>query len=1154
MSGRLSSMRSSVAAPKRCASTNVFTRTSRNAVTPTAAKGNREEALQCRLSLPIRKSPLQSCSKKPQTVGTNNLKASAKQISRVPSISTVKNRRFSTGCLSLNSTQKLDRKMNSKFKMAALPKENSLNATYCLPPADGKCTRQIPLKTKDLDVVMIQRCLPNISVADSIPEHEQTQSAHFSLPLVEPSNLSPLLTSFVAQECLHIAAELSNKSETCPAHLVAINPVPMTNVSIINEEPAPSDCSVYSCYSDTSPAKSPKGGYTSQLQENGLKDTSCQLINALEAIQTESPSVSAKINNDFIETGTLPCSSTGNLIQLNETLMLSDLNDCKNGVLDTPKHDVHSRNGLSKLPTVSNYEPSPCTVELIQLDETIVLSVASNTPSLCTKNDSSCKSSVPAKTLTDCKPSVSRSDLLSCEETTLSVNENKIVPKHGDSFENELYKAPALLDAMPSLSTGDLIQLNETMSLRDDKNATFDSSKHESNFGNDCQASTVSNCKLSLSAGGLVQLNGTMIVDDHQNATFDTSKHEGSLETDSQATTLSNCKLPPSIGDIVQLNSTMTVEGHQNATFDASKHESSFGNDLLAIALSDGKLPPSTGDIVQLNGTMLVDDHNATFDASKHEGNHENGSKATTLSSCKKLLATGDQVQSNGIMTVNDCKDATFDASKHEESLENNTSKTNNFPNSKLPQSLGGANEVVPLSFQNLQLVRKCEGHQGSALDSISELQQEQNGGSSNSKDSTSTLNLGKGDDSTCTEKRLNEANQGDGDLSCSAELHKRTRALEKSLHLINPSENKELNIGEHAEFIHDLVNSEWAPNCMSTPSVALKQSFLEYLPLDHSFQTSSSTLQDDSHGVDCPDKEVKTKDDSRSSRVDVTETKTCSRKIVNAPRLGEQLQQTKVATAGSLKHTSYLPGARRKHINEAQICGAEKSSLPFPARTSKLGSSIVGRGGKPPMQPPSFSKMCLPKPRQTLGRLSSVMGTGQNAGNNQIPSCQVGTHTKMPPKAESNQLLAKAVTKIPGLKTRSPLALSKLPVQETQKAESKQAELFNIGMGGLPSVNKNGNKSLVLTSKDIVTGIKRPGSIMEQKRRLCPSPKRSKTVGEVTVKFPKKSGTKPLSENRKQKIGVKAGERLTSEPKGNLNKIAEEESTSESKQELEVA
>ncbi|XP_067852798.1 uncharacterized protein [Heptranchias perlo] len=1092
-------MRPSLPAPKRRASTNVFTRTSKDAVSSTAARVNGKETSQCRLPLKNRRNLLQGCSKKPltelekQTVGTNDLKSFEKQVPKAPRVLTDKNRRFSTGSFNLNSIRKVD----TKFKMAARPKENPLNATYFLPRSDGKHTGQIPLKTKDLDVVTVQQCLPNISVANSIPECVSTQSAHFPIPLVEPSNLSPLLTSFVAEECLHIAAELINKRDICSVSAVgAINPVQVTNVSIINEESIPLDCSVYSNCSDTSPAKSLQLGCTSKSQENDFKDTSCQQIHT--QIKTEDSSVSVKMNNDYIETGTLPCSSSGKLLPANETMLLSDHKD---GALGAPKHEAFSRNVLSKPLTVSSHKSSLCPVDLIQLDGTIVLSDASNTPSLGTKHDA-----MPAKTLSNCKSPLSKIDLLTCDGTMLSEKNTTVVPKHRGSFGNELCKS--------SLSTGDLIQLNETMTVRDDKNATFDTSKQEGSSGNDLQEPAVSSCKVSLSMGDIVQLDGTMTVID-KNATFVTSKHEDSLGNyPNKVTALSNCKLSLSTEDIVQLNGTMTINDHKNTTFDASKHEGSIRNDA---------------------------------------------SKATALSNCKLSLSMGDVIQLNG--TVTDCKDATFDASKHEDSLQNDPNKTTALSNSQPSPPSGGSIEIIPLSSENLKLVRKCEGHQGSALDSVPELQRvECHAENHNSKDSNSTLNLGKGDDSTCTEKWQSEANQGgDGDVSCSAELHKGAPALVK--HLRDPSQNKELNnCVSGADLVHDLVGSEWAPYCMSTPSsVAMKQSCLEYLPFDHSFQTSSS-LQDDTHVevVECPDKQVKTKDNSRSTSTDVTETKTCSRKLVNAPRPRERSLQTKVVTASASKPISNLPGARRKNINlapvsEAQKCRAEKHSVPLAARTTRPDLSVMGRDGRPPTQPPSFSKMCLPKPRLVFGRLNSVIGTGKIAGNNnnKLASCQTGvnTNTKMPPRAEPNQLSTKAATQIPGLK-RSPQTLSKLPVPETQKAESKQVELFNLGMGGPPSFSKGAHKSSALASKNIVTGIKRPGSAMEQKRRVWSSPKRSKAVGEVTAKFPKKSGTKPLSPlESKQKMGVKAGDSLTSEPK---NKTAVEES--ESKQELEVA
>ncbi|XP_078403716.1 uncharacterized protein LOC144683963 isoform X2 [Cetorhinus maximus] len=1365
---RRSSTKSSLVAPKHRASTCVPTRTSSNAAASTAVRRNSEAPSQCRRPLLTRKSPPEGCSKIPltelgkRTLGTNNLKVFEKQVLKAPSVSTVKNSQFSTGSFNVNSTHKLDRKMGTKFKTAA--KENSLNATYCLPSSDDEYERQIPQKTKSVGAVMVQQKLPNINVSNSVPEHEQTQSAHCPLRLMEPSYLSPLFSSFVAEECLHIAAELSNKSETCLLHAVdAINPVPVPNVSMINEEPVPLDCSVYSCCSDTSPAKLPLGGSTSQLQEN--KDTSCQLILTEAEIKTQESPVSAKMNDDDVETGTLPWSPSGNLIQINETMMQSDLNDHEG---DAPKQNVYSSNVLSKLPTVSNCTTSLSTVDLIQLGE-IQVRGASNTQSLDIKTDASCESFMTAKTLSNCNLSLSKKDLLLCERSMLS-DENQILPKHRGSFENER-EAPALLDCTPSFTTADLIQWNETMTERDNKNITFDLSEHESSFGNDLQASALSNYKLPLSAQVVVQLNGTMTVDnhknitfetsehedvgndlkvtnpsnytlppsmretvqlngtvtmdDHKNATFDAPKHEGSPQKDSKAPVLSNCELllqlnstmavddhknatldapkhdgssendskapvlsncellqlngtmtmddhknttfdaPKHEGSpendskapassscelllqlnstmavddyknatfdaprhegspendskapassscelLLQLNSTMTMDDHKNATFDAPKHEGSPENDSKAPASSscelllqlnstmavddyknatfdapkhegspenDSKAPASSSCelLLQLNSTMTMDDHknatfdapkhegspendsiapassscelllqlnstmavgdhkNAIFDAPKHEGSPENDSKAPVLSNCELLPSTSSGEQLNGIVTVTDCNVA-FDSSKCEDSLENNPSKITNFPNRKLPQSSGGSNEI--------RLVRKHAPDYGSKLEQV-----KQNGKSSISN---STLNSGKGGDSTCTNKISSETNQG-GDVNCSTELQKGASALERSLHLRDTSQNKELSICEHADLV-DIVSSEWAPHCMSTPYLRGKQSFPDYLQLDHSFLASSCALQDSEHdGVgECPDEQNKTKGDSESSSTDATETTNSRRKDSNAPRPGQRLQQTKMGTESSLKHVSSLPGVRRKNISQAPVSeahkyGAHKDSIPPPI--CKVGSTAVGRGGKPPMQPPSFSKMCLPKPRLVLGRLSSAIGTGQNTANNKLSSCHIGVNAKMSAKAEPNQPLTKAISKIPGMKKRSSLASSKLTVQET-KVDSKPAELFNIGMAASQYVNQKSNKSLVLASQNVVTGIKRPSSAIEQKRRLCPSPKRSKTVGDVTAKFGKK--TKPLSGNCQQKVGAKAGESLTSEPKVKLIKTADSTYRSEQEQ-----
>ncbi|GCB80248.1 hypothetical protein scyTo_0018050 [Scyliorhinus torazame] len=936
--------------------------------------------------------------------------------------------------------------------MVACPNENSLNVTYSSPSSDEKSTRQIPLKTKDVDVVMVQQNLPNVCVSSSVSEHSPFH-------LMEASNIS-LFSSFVAEECLHIATELNNTSK---ASLHTIDTV--ANVSMITEEPVPFDSS---CCSEFSPTKLPLGGSTSKLQEDGL-NTSCQLVLSKAAIKT---------NDSPVGAGTLPWSPARNLIQLNETLIQSDLNDHED---DEPKHDVCSSNVSSKLPNVSNCE-FPSAVNLIQLDE-IKMSSASNTQSLGVRSDASCENVMPVKTLSSCNVLLLKRDPL-VERSMLS-DGCLIMPMHKGNFENEL-DAHVFLDCKPCLATPDLIQLNETMTVRDNKNVTFDLSGCESSFGNylqanyeqdvvqlngtmtvdnrqnitfetskyedlgkDCKVTNLSNCRLSPSVGDMLQLNSTMAMDDHKNATFDAhpQSHDSNPENDiiPKASVLSNCEL-------LQLNSTMTVDDHKNTTIDAVPHEGHLENDIKTSVLSNCEL---------LNSTMTVDDHkNTTIDAVPHEGNLENDTKVPVLSNCELLLSKNDTEQLNRIVTINDSS-ATFDASKCEDRLENDPSKITNLPDCKLFPSSGGLNES--------RLVRKCALDCGSKLEQVKQ------------------------------------------------------SALKRSLHLRETSQDKELSI-----------NSEWAPHCMSTPCFTGRRCFPAYLRLDHSFLASTTTLQDSvGNGMDeCPDE---TKDDCRSSSTDATETKTKLRKDLNVPRPVLQIR-----TENSLKRVSCLPEGRR-NVSEVQKCGAKNDSVPPPARTCKVGSAAaVGRKSKPAMLQPGFSKMHFPEPRLVSGRLSSAKGIGQSTVNKLLP-CQIGV-TKIS-QAESSQPLTEDLSKIPGMKKRSLLVSPKLTVQET-KADSKPAVLVNLGMARHPQVNRKTNKP-VLASQNIATGIKRPNSAIEQKRvLLCPSPKRAKIAGEATAKFQR--NTKLLPGNCKQKMRMKSKEYLSSEPKVKLNEAKESTCKSE--------
>ncbi|XP_032882377.1 uncharacterized protein LOC116976653 isoform X3 [Amblyraja radiata] len=149
-----------------------------------------------------------------------------------------------------------------------------------------------------------------------------------------------------------------------------------------------------------------------------------------------------------------------------------------------------------------------------------------------------------------------------------------------------------------------------------------------------------------------------------------------------------------------------------------------------------------------------------------------------------------------------------------------------------------------------------------------------------------------------------------------------------------------------------------------------------------------------------------------------------------------------------------------------------------------------MGRGGRPPIQPPNLSKKSLPKPRLVPGRPSSVVGTGHSSPSNQLPSCQTTVNTKIPVKTETE-----VISKIPGIKKKSHHATSEEPTQD-QKSEFELAPLFGVGTAGPSSTRKNIHTLHALASNNVIPGIKRPGSTMEQKRQ-CPSPKRPKAVAQ---------------------------------------------------------
>ncbi|XP_078268026.1 uncharacterized protein LOC144600329 isoform X2 [Rhinoraja longicauda] len=510
-------------------------------------------------------------------------------------------------------------------------------------------------------------------------------------------------------------------------------------------------------------------------------------------------------------------------------------------------------------------------------------------------------------------------------------------------------------------------------------------------------------CTLSLPIATELQAAEITAGNDCKNATFDTSKHDYKL---GNYPNNAICLLPPSIGDKMQLNDTIILQ-HKNAMFDTSKHESNLGNDSSKPTPS---LPLSVGEKVQLNDTMTMDQKNATFDVSKRKSCFGGDVSEVTASSHCKL--TNEVVQLNATMIATNSEVARFESSKDGNGSEvKETGKTTNLPSCTPSLSARSLDGLVPPS--------KCEG---STLISAAELQGIQsNSDSSTSKNTNAAGNLGKVD-TTCSVKcEGNQDNAGNMDSS------RGPPDLVKSPRLRNPMQNEEL----------DAVNLEWAPYCMSTPNVAVKFGFPEDPPFDHALQTSSST-----HVAvgDCPDKQAPKGDLSSGSNEN--ETKSSSGKAINAPLFDDQLRESKAVTAGSSKSISFLPLPRRKNGNLSAVsvaykCGGKKKSIPLLIRTSRTSCSPMGRGGRPLIQPPNPSKMSLQKTRPVAGRPSSVVGTGQSSNSIQPPSCQTGINTKIPAKAEP-----KVVTKVPGMKKKSPRATSKKPIQEPKRSESKLAQL----------------------------------------------------------------------------------------------------------------
>ncbi|XP_069752090.1 uncharacterized protein [Narcine bancroftii] len=362
--------------------------------------------------------------------------------------------------------------MDTTFKQAALAEESALNATFCLP-----CSGSKQLGNKTLDVM--QQGLPNIDAASCLSEPDLMPKANLPTPPTEPGNLSDLFTSFVTEECLQIVAQLSNKSETCPGSTPdALNPCPASHVSLLDEEPMPFDCSVYS-RSEMSATKSPQVHSTSKFTENSLKLTQCQLINIEDEVKDN------YFSDQYIDSETLP--SLGNLIQFDETVLVSNSSDLVGNVPE-PKLEARSRNVVRQSPTLIDCTTPLAVENLTTSDGAKEITGTSN---MSSKDEFLDKSANPEKTS---KLSLSKTGLLLCEGSVLT-DPNPVVP---------MPAAP--IDFVQSFAEGDLIHLNETITLTGE-NATFDALKQESSFGNDFPAAILPNVEISLPLEDAVALN-----------------------------------------------------------------------------------------------------------------------------------------------------------------------------------------------------------------------------------------------------------------------------------------------------------------------------------------------------------------------------------------------------------------------------------------------------------------------------------------------------------------------------------------------------------------------------------------------------------------------------------------------------------------------
>ncbi|XP_007892509.2 uncharacterized protein LOC103179184 [Callorhinchus milii] len=877
----------------------------------------------------------------------------------------------------------------------------------------------------------------------------------------------------------------------CPLDLIQLNKIIVLNdpedVSE-HEDNARNDSNV----AILSNSKCPSVEDLTVCNEAPLGDCVGKLLETLEKADrsrddlTRTSTVSAYASGHEDNAGSLSEDLSSYKSPSTDTLMVSNgipLNDLIDKTFEAVRQEDQASDDLNKTTILS-----ACLADLMEVNEGVALSDSKEMAAHCPEDKYD-----PETTKCESSPTV---ESLVCHGTVLRDQRDEIFPASHQGYGDDLTKTITL--SCP----GDHVEGNKSRTLSDPKGA----SRSEDHLRDNLKTVNLSICE-SLFVDGLMVCKETALRD-HINKTFEAARQEDQAGDDLNKTTiLSACP-----EDLLEGNGSVTVEDPKRVSDSkrVSKCEEHSGinfqttNVSICEHRSPNPMTVCTGDdlnntstvlscprdILQINqGLALSDDENdkelAACSASCLETDINKPFPSIDLMVCNKTVPS-------------DLVDTTDVSRTGQAEGELGTLPHCKSPSSDLVQPRGSSPQMLNKGATNSP---RCEDL---SADGGTEVMDKSHGPNKSSNFlNLMTLNLTKDIVSECPKNGPGGLTTSEpkawcaGDLSCLVDQLSELSTKVESV-CVKDLHNEELNCFEKGKTFHDhTVTSEWIPCFMSTPlPVAVKGNFTQAERVDCTFHFSPSSLHQ------CPDDRMKTKDELRKTSTLVTESTSCGEGgplVASRKALPKPSGRWHKAVAASTLIEPAHPGARRKNLMPTAIStGAQRGlgkTLVLPAW--KLGTASMGG---------ERALLGVPKPCLLSGKRSSaVVGNGREAANSRTStshrlsvSSEVLSSGVRPLAAMSSQ----PRSKIPGMKIQ---VLQRLKLSEAPA--TSQCKPAGSSHAGHHVSSADDHKPQLLPPRSAMLELKRPGCMLEPRRRPITSPKRSKLAGEV-----KAIETKPVS------------------------------------------